>query len=48
MLSGRIDLSAERQEELAAFVAREMQAHGGQLVITKDSGVFAARGSLRA
>mgnify|MGYP000889814160 FL=1 len=48
MLSGRIDLSAERQEALAAFVAREMEAHGGQIVITKDSGVFAARGSLHA
>jgi len=48
MLSGRIDLSADRQEALAAFVAREMEAHGGQIVITKDSGVFAARGSLHA
>jgi len=33
-------LSAERTAELAAFVERELVAHGGALRITKDSGVF--------
>lgn len=47
ILSGRIELSAEQQLELARFVEQALKANGGRLYITKDSGVFAASGNLK-
>jgi SAM-dependent methyltransferase len=44
ILSGRIDLPVERYAELRQFVQQELQANGGQYHITKDSGLFIAKG----
>jgi SAM-dependent methyltransferase len=43
ILSGRIELSPERQAELAGFVRQQVQADGGKFYITKEAGVFEAR-----
>jgi SAM-dependent methyltransferase len=44
ILSRRIELSAEQQLALSAFVEQELKAHQGKFYITKDSGVFEASG----
>ncbi len=40
ILSGRVDLPVEKQGQLRAFVAREMELRGGTFHVTKDSGLF--------
>jgi SAM-dependent methyltransferase len=40
ILSGRVKLPPDRQQELARFVEQELQARGGTFYITKDSGIF--------
>ncbi len=45
ILSGRLELSPDRQIDLAEFVSRALQANDGKIYITKDSGVFEARGA---
>jgi SAM-dependent methyltransferase len=42
ILSGRIELSPDRQAALADFISQELRANGGKLYITKDSGLFRA------
>jgi len=42
ILSGRLEISADQQLDLANFVAQELQANGGQFYISKDSGLFEA------
>lgn len=42
ILSGRIELPAERRPDLAEFVRQEIQAHGGTLHISKEAGLFEA------
>ena len=46
ILSGRIELAAGQQEELANYVEQALSASQGALTITKDSGLFEARGIL--
>jgi hypothetical protein len=45
ILSGRIELTADRQADLAKFVRQELLANGGKFYITKESGLFEASGS---
>jgi SAM-dependent methyltransferase len=42
ILSGRIELSADRQIELASYVSQALQANGGTFYVTIDAGVFEA------
>jgi len=44
ILSGRIELNPEQKLALNRFVEEEMQKSGGNIFITKDSGIFAASG----
>lgn len=43
ILSGRLQLSEEQKGELVKFVDHEFGDNGGAFIVTKDSGVFAAR-----
>ena len=47
ILSGRLNLSADRRNDLIRFVESELQSNGGKLHITKDSGVFESTGKLK-
>jgi SAM-dependent methyltransferase len=47
ILSGRMLLSPEQQDDLAKFVARELEAGGGKIHVTIEAGVFTASGPLR-
>ncbi len=42
ILSGRVDIPAERLPRFREFVAHEVETHGGVFHITKDSGLFAS------
>lgn len=42
ILSGRVDIPAERLPRFREFVAHEVEAQGGVFHITKDSGLFAS------
>jgi SAM-dependent methyltransferase len=42
ILSGRIELTADRQIDLANFVSQTLQAGAGNYFVTKDSGLFEA------
>jgi len=44
ILSGRVNLSADRQRDLASFIKQELRRRGGKLYVTKDVGVFEASG----
>ncbi|MBV7339567.1 class I SAM-dependent methyltransferase [Chloroflexi bacterium TSY] len=48
ILSGRINLSADRQRDFARFVQQELQLCGGKLYVTKASGIFESSGPLQA
>lgn len=45
ILSGQIELSEEQVPDFRAFVKREFEHLGGRFRITKDSGLFLARGT---
>lgn len=47
ILSGRLNLSADRRNNLTRFVESELRSNGGKLHITKDSGVFESTGKLK-
>jgi SAM-dependent methyltransferase len=47
ILSGRINIALELQKELANFVSQALKAGGGKFFITKDSGVFEAKGTVK-
>ena len=47
ILSGRIELSADQQLDLAKFVEQELKANDGKFYITKDSGVFESNNILQ-
>jgi SAM-dependent methyltransferase len=47
IFSGRLQLSEERKMELIKFIEAEFSNHGGELLITKDSGVFEASSVLK-
>jgi ubiquinone/menaquinone biosynthesis C-methylase UbiE len=40
ILSGRLNLSTDRRDDLTRFVESELRSNSGKLHITKDSGVF--------
>jgi ubiquinone/menaquinone biosynthesis C-methylase UbiE len=43
IMSGGIELSTDKQLELAKFVTQELEAKSGKIYITKDSGVFESK-----
>ncbi len=47
ILSGRIDVEAERRAELTALIDQAFKDCGGQLRIVMDNGLFDARGKLQ-
>jgi ubiquinone/menaquinone biosynthesis C-methylase UbiE len=46
LLSGRLKLAPDRQSDFAQFVNQELKLYDGKFYVTKDSGVFEARGIL--
>jgi ubiquinone/menaquinone biosynthesis C-methylase UbiE len=48
ILSGRIELTADRQLDFANFVRQEFQRRGGKFHVTKDPGIFISHGTLQA
>ena len=47
ILSGRIELSADQQLDLAKFVERALKANDGKFYISKDTGVFESNNILQ-
>jgi len=46
VLSGRLELPPDRRADFVQFIQGELQANGGEIYITKESGLFEAEGCL--